>query len=87
MTKLTYSRKKHLPKSVFALPEQHKYPITDKQHAATAKVYASKEEHAGKLSKADEERVDRKANEKLYGKRSAEVHGKGLKEHEQSHWG
>lgn len=87
MSDLTTKTRKRIPTKEFGLPEERKYPLSDKAHARNAKARASEEYHAGKLSKADEERVDRKANEKLYGKHSAEVHGKALKEHEQSHWG
>ncbi len=55
-----------LADSVFGLPGQRKYPITDKTHARVAKSYASKEEHRGVISKAQEQQIDRKANAKLH---------------------
>ncbi len=34
--KLSYSKRKRLPKSSFAIPEKRKYPIYDRSHAANA---------------------------------------------------
>lgn len=84
MAKLNAAQRKKLPKSDFGLPSKvgrgkgaenkagkGAYPMPDKEHAAKAKAYASKEEHAGKLSKAQEAKIDRKANKKLYGSSKA----------------
>lgn len=75
MAKLTAKARKKIPSSDFGLPGKGKggkneagrgkYPMPDKEHARVAKSYASKEEHAGKLSKAQEAEIDRKANKKL----------------------
>lgn len=65
MAKLTAKVRNKLPKSDFGLPGEKKYPMPDKTHARVAKSYASKEEHAGKLSKSAEERIDRKADRVL----------------------
>ncbi len=69
MSKLTSKQRESLPKSDFVFPEKApghgSYPINDKTHARVAKSYASKEEHAGKMSKAAEEKVDRKADKEL----------------------
>jgi hypothetical protein len=36
MAKLSYRRKKKLPRSAFAIPGERKYPIVDKAHARNA---------------------------------------------------
>lgn len=45
--------------------------MPDKRHATVAKSYAAKEERAGKLSRSAEEKIDAKANRKLYGSSKA----------------
>ena len=62
MAKLTAGERKKMPSSKFGLPGERKYPMPDKVHARLAKGYATEEEHAGKLSKAAEEKIDRKAD-------------------------
>lgn len=76
MAKLHSKERNKLSSSTFGLPGERKYPMPDKVHARVAKSYASKEEHAGKLSKASEEKIDRKAD-RVLGKKSSEGH-KGL---------
>jgi hypothetical protein len=73
-THITAAKRHALPKKEFGLPEQEKYPVDTKKRARAALAYASKEEHAGKLSEAQKEKIDRKAEHKLH-------------EHEQDHWG
>lgn len=72
--KLTYAERQSLPKSDYGLPGKKNksnkagkggYPMPDKKHARVAKSYASKEEHAGKLSKSAEEKIDAKADRVL----------------------
>lgn len=75
MSKLSYSERKHLPSSDFALSGR-RYPIEDKAHARDAKARASMSYHEGHLSAREKAIVDRKADRKL-----------GMKEHEQGHWG
>lgn len=41
MAKLSAKRRKNLPSSVFAIPEQRKYPVMDKRHAVNALVRAA----------------------------------------------
>jgi hypothetical protein len=65
MAKLTAGERKKMPGSKFGLPGERKYPMPDKAHARLAKSDAAKEENAGKLSKAAEEKIDRKANRML----------------------
>lgn len=67
--------KRHsLPKKDFGLPGQEKYPVDTKKRARAAKAYASKEEHAGKLTPAQKAKIDRKANKKLYGAGARHLH-------------
>lgn len=66
MAKLHAQERDKLSSSTFGLPEKRKYPMPDKVHARVAKSYASKEEHAGKLSKSQESRIDSKANRMLH---------------------
>jgi hypothetical protein len=63
--KLTAGERKKMPSSKFGLPGERKYPMPDKAHARLAKSDAAKERHAGKLSEAAEEKIDRKADRML----------------------
>ena len=65
MATLTEKNKDHMKDSTFGLPEERKYPMPDKTHAANAKARASQQVHEGNLSKADKERIDRKADKIL----------------------
>lgn len=65
MAKLSTKQRKALPASKFAGPGRS-YPIEDKSHARNAKARASEMEHKGKLSKSEEERIDRKADAVLH---------------------
>ncbi|HZZ87084.1 MAG TPA: DUF6582 domain-containing protein [Caulobacteraceae bacterium] len=62
MAELDADARKKLPKSKFAEPEKRKYPIEDKAHARNAKARASQAQHAGRMSKAEEKRIDKKAD-------------------------
>jgi hypothetical protein len=62
MSKLTTESRKRIPKGEFGLPEQKKYPMPDRKHAANAKARAAQEEHRGLLSAADKKRIDTKAD-------------------------
>ena len=70
MARLTAKQRKALTKSDFGIPGKApghgSYPMPDKEHARVAKSYASKEEHAGKLSKSQEKKIDAKADAKLH---------------------
>ena len=68
MAKLTEKDRKKLPKKMFALPGERKYPIEDKAHAKNAKARASEMEHKGKISPATKAKIDAKAN-KVLGKK------------------
>jgi len=62
MTALTTKKRKSIPASQFALPEQRAYPIEDKAHARNAKGRAHQAERAGRLSKSAEAAIDKKAD-------------------------
>jgi hypothetical protein len=61
MAKLTAKKRNALPKSAFAGPGRS-YPVNDRAHAANAKARASQAVKAGRMSKAQEQRIDAKAN-------------------------
>ena len=65
MATLTEKQRDKLPDSKFGLPEEHKYPMPDKSHARNAKARASQQVDKGNLSKADEKKIDRKADKIL----------------------
>jgi hypothetical protein len=50
-----------LPNSVFGLPKQRKYPMEDRTRQIKTEEFATKEEHAGKLSLARAARIRAKA--------------------------
>ncbi len=62
MAELDAKTRKRIPKSKFAEPEKRKYPIEDKAHARNAKARASQAVGAGRMSKAEEARIDRSAD-------------------------
>jgi hypothetical protein len=62
MAELSTSARKKLPKSKFAEPDKRKYPIEDKPHARNAKARASQAVKAGRMSKAEEKKIDKKAD-------------------------
>jgi hypothetical protein len=67
MAELHANKRNKLKSSQFAEPEKRKYPIEDKAHARNAKARASQAEHAGRMSKAEESKIDRKADKVLKG--------------------
>ncbi len=62
MAKLTTKKRKSLKSSTFGIPGERKYPMPDKSHARNAKARASQEYNKGSLSKAQKEKIDRKAD-------------------------
>jgi hypothetical protein len=54
-----------LPAKDFAEPDKRAYPIEDKAHARNAKARASQAVKAGRMSKAEETKIDRQADAKL----------------------
>lgn len=67
MAELRANTRNKLKKSQFAEPEKKAYPIEDKAHAKNAKARASQAQNAGRMSKAEEQRIDRKADKVLKG--------------------
>ena len=75
MAELSAKKREKLPTKDFGLPEKAKtkaakkqsgnYPMPDKKHARNAKARAAQQEHAGRLSKNQRERIDRKADKLL----------------------
>lgn len=64
MTVLTTRSRSELGKAMFGLPEQRKYPLPDKNHAANAKARASQQ--VGKsITPAEKAQIDAKANRVL----------------------
>jgi hypothetical protein len=78
MPELTPSKRARIPSKKFGLPEKARtaeakketgnYPMPDKKHAAVAKSRASKQYERGNLTKAQKQRIERKANKVLEGK-------------------
>lgn len=64
MSKLTTKKRNALPSSSFAGPGRS-YPVPDRSHAANAKARAAQAVKAGRMSRAQEERIDAKANRVL----------------------
>jgi hypothetical protein len=65
MATLTEKQRDKMPDSKFGLPEEHKYPMPDKAHARNAKARASQAENAGRITAAEERKIDRKADKIL----------------------
>jgi hypothetical protein len=62
MAELDTKARNRIPKAKFAEPDQRKYPIEDKPHARNAKARASQAVKAGRMSKAEEAKIDKKAD-------------------------
>jgi hypothetical protein len=75
MAKLTTKKRKSLKKNEFALPNERKYPVNDKNHARNAKARASQQVKKGNLSSAEKEKIDRKAD-RVLGKSKSTVRKK-----------
>jgi hypothetical protein len=65
MAELDAKHRDKIPKKEFGLPEKRAYPVEDKAHARNAKARAAQQVKAGNLSKADQARIDRKADAEL----------------------
>jgi hypothetical protein len=75
VAELSTRKREKLPAKEFGLPEKARtkddkkqsgnYPMPDKAHARNAKARAAQQRKAGNLTKAEEERIDRKADKKL----------------------
>lgn len=62
MAKLSTDKRNALPAKDFAEPAQRAYPVEDKPHARNAKARASQAVKAGRMSKAEEAKIDKKAD-------------------------
>ena len=62
MAELSEKKRDSMPKSQYGLPEERKYPMPDESHARNAKARAAQQVKKGNLSKADERKIDRKAD-------------------------
>ena len=62
MAELTEKKRDSLKKSQFGLPEEEKYPMPDKSHAANAKARASQQKKKGNLTASEKAQIDRKAD-------------------------
>ena len=62
MAELNTDARKKLPAKDFAEPKKRAYPIEDKAHARNAKARASQAANAGRISKAEAKRIDKKAD-------------------------
>ena len=65
MANMTEKKRDSLKSSQFGLPDERKYPMPDESHARNAKARASQQVKKGNLSKADERKIDRKADKIL----------------------
>jgi hypothetical protein len=75
MAELSSKKREQLPAKDFGLPEKARtkdqkkesgnYPMPDEAHARNAKARAAQQQKAGNLTKAERERIDRKADKIL----------------------
>src|SRR5215203_5563868 len=65
MATLDEKKRDTLKGSQFGLPEERKYPMPDESHARNAKARAAQQEKKGNLTKAEEQKIDRKADKIL----------------------
>jgi hypothetical protein len=62
MATLSERKRDSLPKSKFGLPDERKYPMPDESHAANAKARAAQQVKRGTITKAEKQKIDRKAD-------------------------
>jgi len=62
VAKLSSDERNALPARDFAEPKQRAYPIEDKAHARNAKARASQAVKAGRMSKTEAAKIDKKAD-------------------------
>lgn len=75
MGELKDRKRENLPAREFGLPDKARtkdqkkdsgnYPMPDKAHARNAKARAAQQRKAGNLTKAEQEKIDRKADKIL----------------------
>lgn len=63
--KLSSRERKHLAGSAFGLPGKRAYPMPDREHAINAKARATQQYDKGHLTRAQYDKINRKANRKL----------------------
>jgi len=62
MAELRAKTRNKLPAKDFAEPDKRAYPVEDKPHARNAKARASQAVKAGRMSKAEAAKIDKKAD-------------------------
>ena len=62
MAELSAKSRNKLPKADFAEPDKRAYPVEDKPHARNAKARASQAVKAGRMSKTEAAKIDKKAD-------------------------
>ena len=62
MAELKTKTRDKLPAKAFAEPEKRAYPIEDKPHARNAKARASQAVKAGRMSKVEAAKIDKRAD-------------------------
>jgi hypothetical protein len=65
MARLSEKKRDSLKESTFGLPDERKYPMPDESHARNAKARAAQQVKKGNLTKAEERKIDRKADKIL----------------------
>lgn len=65
MAELSGKKRSSLKDKTFGLPDERKYPMPDKSHAANAKARASQQLKKGNITAAEKKKIDAKANKKL----------------------
>ncbi|HUZ67639.1 MAG TPA: hypothetical protein VMU56_08245 [Beijerinckiaceae bacterium] len=65
MAELSKTSRDTLPAKDFAEPGKRAYPIEDEAHARNAKARASQAVKAGRMSKSEETKIDKRADAKL----------------------
>lgn len=73
MAKLTAKKRNALPKKTFGLPDEEKYPMPDREHAANAKARATQQFEKGNLSASDRAKINKKANGILHKSKSKKL--------------
>jgi hypothetical protein len=62
MAELKQKTRDKLPAKDFAEPDKRAYPVEDKPHARNAKARASQAVKAGRMSKTEKAKIDKKAD-------------------------
>lgn len=65
MSELSTKRRNSLPDSEFGMPDERKYPMPDRSHAANAKARAQQQYNKGHISLEMLHHIDAKANKIL----------------------